>query len=257
MSAAQRQREIAKLLMQLDQMLKQSGELAIHARERVSVGGLARYRRFTRKVRDFFALAALTQERLDAAPEEMEELIGPMTTALDRLHARMVVQFVEGSSAFFASFARVKALPIGTHEMCGVELRGLNAIRGFLDDPLYDGDRGAALRTEADRIAALMRTVMDRIPPLPDFGDAPSIGPKGTLNTPLKGPNAGVSLRPSTRTPTAQPAAQRRPEPAAPPAQRQPAPPPRPAVDPEPPPRPVPEVRELTFDSFGDEDGET
>lgn len=238
-SAAQRQREIATLLMRLDAMLKQSAELAQTARERVSVGGLARYRRFSRRVRDFFALAALTQERLDAAPEEMEDLIDPMTTALERLHARMVVQFVEGSAAFFASFARVKALPIGTHEMCGVELRGVLEIRKFLDDPLYEGERGQALRAEADRIAALIRRVMDRIPPLPDFGDEPSIGPRGTLNSPLKGPNAhmppGRAVRPaSSGQAAARPANM---PPPAPPA-----------------PNPSTEVRSLSLDQFEDDE---
>jgi len=224
-SPAQRQREIATLLMRLDAMLKQTGELAAAARERVSVGGLTRYRRFSRRVRDFFALAALAQERLDAAPEELEDLIDPMTTALERLHTRMVVLFVEGSAAFFNAFARVKALPIGTHEMCGLELRGVLEIRKFLDDPLYEGERGLALRAEADRIAARIRSVMDRIPPLPDFGDEPSIGPKGAVNSPLKGPGAGL------------------PRPARPPA----APPPAP--------KPPPEVRSLSLDQFEDDEG--
>ncbi|WP_181449439.1 hypothetical protein [Azospirillum thermophilum] len=150
-------------------------------------------------MRDFFALAAVAQERIDAAPEELEDLVGPMTTALDRLHARMVVLFVESSAAFFTVFARVKALPIGTHEICGVELRGVKEIRKFLDDPLYEGERGQALRAEADRIAGLIRVVMERIPPLPDFGDSPSIGPKGLVNQPLKEPAAApnaVARRP-------------------------------------------------------------
>ncbi|MBP2299933.1 hypothetical protein [Azospirillum picis] len=229
-SAAQRQREIATLLMRLDAMLKQSAELAQAARERISVGGLGRYRRFSRRVRDFFALAALAQERLDAAPEEMGDLIDPMTTALERLHARMVVQFVEGSAAFFASFARVKALPIGTHEMCGVELRGVLEIRKFLDDPLYEGERGQALRVEADRIAQLIRRVMDRIPPLPDFGEEPSIGPRGTVNSPLKGPNAHL---PPGR------------------AAGRPAPPAGKAA---PPPNPSTEVRSLSLDQFEDDE---
>ncbi len=224
-SAAQRQREVAKLLVQLDGMLKRAGELAAVARERVSVGGLGRYRRFTRKVRDFFALAAVTQERLDAAPSEMEELIGPMTTALERLHARMVVLFVEESAAFFATFARVKALPVGTHEVCGVELRALREIAKFLDDPLYEGERGQALRAKAERIAGLIRSVMARIPPLPDFGDSPSVGPRGAVNKPVRPPR-----HPAVEGP-----------PSAPPA----------------PPRPDPrlEVRSLTLDSL-DEDGE-
>lgn len=227
-SPAQRQREIATLLMRLDAMLKQSGELAATARERVSVGGLTRYRRFSRRVRDFFALAAVAQERLDAAPEELEDLVDPLTTALERLHTRMVIQFVEGSVGFFAGFARVKALPIGTHEMCGVELRGVLEIRKFLDDPLYDGERGQALRGETDRIVTLIRLVMDRIPPLPDFGEEPSIGPKGAVNSPLKGPGAGL---PPGRRPAAVAA-------------------PRPA----PPPKPPPEVRSLSLDQFEDDE---
>jgi hypothetical protein len=227
-SPAQRQREIATLLMRLDAMLKQSNEQATAARERVSIGGLTRYRRFSRRVRDFFALAAVAQERLDAAPEEMEDLIDAMTTALERLHTRMVVVFVEGTAAFFAAYARVKALPIGAHEMCGVELRGVIEIRKFLDDPLYDGERGVALRAQADRIIGLIRIVMDRIPPLPDFGDAPSIGPKGTVNSPLKGPGAGVP-RPAGRPQSL------------PPTPREAPPPP-------------PEVRSLSLDQFEDEE---
>lgn len=225
-SAAQRQREVAKLLMQLDATLKKAGVLATAARERVSVGGMGRYRKFTRKVRDFFALAAVTQERLDAAPQEMEELIGPMTTALERLHARMVILFVEESVAFFGTFARVRALPIGTHEIVGVELRALMEIRKFLDDPLYDGERGQSLRTQADRIAGLMRAVMDRCPPLPDFGDEPSIGPKGTVNKPIR-----------------------------PPRRAAPQPPPRPAMQqPLPQPDPRLEVRPLSLDTLDDEE---
>ncbi len=254
---AQRQREIATLLMRLDAMLKQTSELAVAARERVSVGGLTRYRRFSRRVRDFFALAAVAQERLDAAPDEMEDLIIPMTTALERLHTRMVVLFVEGTAAFFASYARVKALPIGAHEMCGVELRGVLEIRKFLDDPLYEGRRGLALRAEADRIAGLIRVVMDRIPPLPDFGDEPSIGPKGAMNSPLKGPGAGPA-RPAPRAAQSQPQS-----PARPPAGRPepPAMPPKqlPAKQPlakESPAKESPEVRSLSLDQFEDDDEE-
>lgn len=223
---AQRQREIATLLMRLDAMLKQANEQAVNARERVSIGGLTRYRRFSRRVRDFFALAAVAQERLDAAPEEMEDLIDAMTTALERLHTRMVVLFVEGTAAFFAAYARVKALPIGTHEMCGVELRSVVEIRKFLDDPLYDGERGTALRAQTDRIIGLIRIIMDRVPPLPDFGEEPSIGPKGTLNSPLKGPGAGLPPRP--------------------PGRAQAMPPPTP--------QPPPEVRSLSLDQFEDDE---
>ncbi|PWC36464.1 hypothetical protein [Azospirillum sp. TSO35-2] len=237
-SPAQRQREIATLLMRLDATLKQSAELATAARERVSIGGLGRYRRFSRRVRDFFALAAVAQERLDAAPEEMEDLIVPMTTALERLHARMVVQFVEGSAGFFASFARVKALPIGTHEMCGVELRGVLEIRKFLDDPLYEGEQGQALRAETDRIAGLIRRVMDRIPPLPDFGDEPSIGPRGTVNSPLKGPNAGLPPNRGASRPAPRPSQAVAPAPV--PATNAPA--------------PNTEVRALSLDQFEDDE---
>ncbi|WP_207455423.1 hypothetical protein [Azospirillum sp. SYSU D00513] len=264
-SAAQRQREIAKLLIRLDAMLKQASELATAARERVSVGGLTRYRAFTKQVRDFFALAAVTQERLDAAPAEMGEMTATLTTALERMHARMVVLFVEASALFFTGFARVKALPIGTHEICGLELRGLIEIRKFLDDPLYDGERGQKLRDDADRIADLMRVVMNRIPPLPDFGDAPSVGPKGTVNKPLRTPRRTVD-RPPPPVPrngaaagisagmTADPASSqpvRRPQPPA-----MPQPPARPALPPEAPPAPDPrlEVRTLSLDDLEDEE---
>ncbi|WP_431857227.1 hypothetical protein [Azospirillum sp.] len=216
---AARQREVARMLVRLDDHLKKASELSSIARERVSVGGLARYRRFTKRVRDFFALAALVEERIDLLPEELGA--AQMATALDRMHARMVLLFIEGSAVFFGAFAKVEELPIGTHEMCGLELRGLLAIRGFLDDPRYDGERGQALRVKADRIAELMRMVMDRVPPLPDFGDLPSISPKGGYSKPIK---------PSKR-------------PAAPP------PPPPPRV--ERPPQP-PEVRELSLDDFKD-----
>ncbi len=215
------------MLIRLDEMLRTAGDLAAAARDRVSVGGLTRYRRFTRKVRDFFALAALADEKLEALPPD---LAAPLATALDRLHARMVLVFVEESAAFFAIFVRVKHLPIGTHEMCGLELRGLLAIRGFLDDPRYEGERGLALRGKADRIAELMRAVMARIPPLPDFGDLPSVGPKGSVNKPIKAARG----RPAAPPPAAGPAARPAPPPAAPPAA---------------PERP-PEVRQLTLDDF-------
>lgn len=227
LSPAARQREAAKMLMRLDEYVKKASELSAIARERVSIGGLNRYRRFTKKVRDFFALAALAEERLDLLPEELGA--SEMITALDRMHARMVLLFVEGSASFFAAFAKVQELPIGTHEMCGLELRGLLTIRQFLDDPRYDGERGRALRTQADRIAEQMRMVMDRVPPLPDFGDLPSVGPKGAYSKPIK-----AAKRP---------------------------PPPRPAVAPPPPPPPAfeeprpaqpPEVRELSLDDFKD-----
>ena len=228
---AQRQRELAKLLMRLDTLLKAAGELAAASRRQVSVGGLSRYRLFTRKVRDFFALAAVTQERLDEAPPDMAEMTATMITALERMHARMVVLFVETSGAFFSLFARVKALPVGTHEICGLELRALLEIRKFLDDPLYDGERGRELRAEADRVAGLMRTVMGRIPPLPDFGDAPSVGPKGAVNK---------ALRPPRRTAD---------RPAAPPGSRPQALPPA-----DRPPHPTAEVRSLSLDDLeGDE----
>ncbi len=212
------------MLMRLDEYLKKASELSASAREGVSVGGLNRYRRFTKKVRDFFALAALVEERLDLLPEELGA--SQMATALDRMHARMVLLFVEGSAGFFGAFAKVQELPIGTHEMCGLELRGLLAIRQFLDDPRYDGERGRLLRAHADRIADQMRRVMDRAPPLPDFGDLPSIGPKGGYSKPIK--------------------------PARRPAPPNPAPPPLPAAREETRPTQPPEVRELSLDDFKD-----
>jgi hypothetical protein len=245
-SLIQRQREIAKLLMRLDGMLKKAGELAAIAQDRVSVGGLSRYRAFTRKVRDFFALAAVTQERLDTGPAEMAEMAATMTTALERMHARMVVLFVESSGVFFTSFARVKALPIGTHEICGLELRGVIEIRKFLDDPLYDGERGQRLRDETDRIAGLIRVVMNRIPPLPDFGDEPSVGPRGGVNRPLRTPRRTVD-RPTPNP--AGPAPQR-----AVPAPR-PAPPALPRdASPAPAPDPRLEVRSLSLDDLEEDD---
>lgn len=210
--------------MRLDEYLKKASELSASAREGVSVGGLNRYRRFTKKVRDFFALAALVEERLDLLPEELGA--SQMGTALDRMHARMVLLFVEGSAGFFGAFAKVQELPIGTHEMCGLELRGLLAIRQFLEDPRYDGERGRVLRGHADRIAEQMRRVMDRAPPLPDFGDLPSIGPKGGYSKPIK--------------------------PARRPAPPKAAPPPLPAAREETRPAQPPEVRELSMDDFED-----
>ncbi len=200
------------MLMRLDEHLKKAAELAATAREQVSVGGLNRYRRFTKKVRDFFALAALVEERLDLLPEELG--VTQMVTALDRMHARMVLLFVESSAAFFAAFAKVQELPIGTHEMCGLELRGLLAIRQFLDDSRYDGERGRALRAYADRIADQMRRVMDRAPPLPDFGDLPSVTAKGGYSKPIKAPKRPLPPRPAP-------------------------PPPKPVAAPPPPPPPV------------------
>lgn len=184
-SPAQRQRELARLLVRMDEMLKITAELAVRARARVSVGGLNRYRRFAKRVRDFFALASVAEEKLYSMPELAES---PMATALDRLHARMVVIFVEGSAAFFTLYRRVPELPLGAHEICGVELRGLNEIRKFLDDERYDGDRGQALRRQADLVMDLMHDVMERVPPLEDFGDLPSISPKGVSRQPIKAP---------------------------------------------------------------------
>lgn len=214
-SPAARQREAARLLLRLDGMVKKAAELATAAREQVGVGGLTRYRRFSKRVRDFFALAAVVEERLDGMPEELGG--AQMALALDRMHARMVILFVEGSAAFFSAYAKVRHLPIGTHEMCGVELRGLLAIRGFLDDPRYDGERGQALRADADRIAGLMRGVMARVPPLPDFGDLPSVGPKGGTNKPVKPPRRTAEAPAPAARPQAQPAA----KPEAPPELRQ------------------------------------
>lgn len=197
-SLAQRQREVAMMLIRLDEMLKAAADLALKARERVSIGGLTRYRRFSKRVRDFFALAAVAEEKILATPEFAGSA---MTTAHDRLHARMVVLFVESSVVFFDLYARVKHLPIGTYEIMGVELRGLLAIRGFLDDPRYDGERGQRLRAESDRVAEVMRTIMDQVPPLPDFGDAPSIGPKGQTKQPTRPP-------PSAKAKAAEPESQ-------------------------------------------------
>lgn len=179
------QREAARMMLRLDALWKKSQELAEASKNRVSIGGLTRYRRFTRKVRDFFSLATTVEERLDGLPPDLGD---QMLLALDRLHARMVLLFVETSGAFFTVFARARYLPLGTYEICGLELRGLMAIRAFLDDPRYDGERGQALRAEADRIAQLMRATMERMPPLPDFGDQPSVGPRGAVNKPLKQP---------------------------------------------------------------------
>jgi len=214
------------MLVRLDEHVKKASELSATARERVSVGGLNRYRRFTKKVRDFFALAALVEERLDLLPDELGA--AQMATALDRMHARMVLLFVEGSASFFGAFSKVQELPIGTHEMCGLELRGLLAIRAFLDDARYDGERGRALRVQADRIAEQMRLVMDRVPPLPDFGDLPSVSPKGGYSKPIKPPK-----RPAVPPPVAKPAV------------------PKPPPQAERPPQP-PEVRELSLDDFQD-----
>lgn len=202
LSPAQRQREAAKLLLRLDEMVKQSSELSVRAREHVSTGGLDRYRRFTKKVRDFFALASVTEEKIYASPELAES---SMATALDRMHARMVVQFVEGSAAFFDLYSRVKHLPLGTFEICGVELRGVLEIRKFLDDSRYEGERGRALQLQADRIVRLVQGVMDRSMPLPDFGDQPSIGPKGQAKRPLKTPPRKAAPPPPPPPPEPEP----------------------------------------------------
>lgn len=188
------QREAARMMLRLDDLWKKSQTLAETARSRVSIGGLTRYRRFTRKVRDFFSLAATVEERLDALPPDLAD---QMLLALDRMHARMVLLFVETSAAFFSVFARARYLPLGTYEICGLELRGLMAIRAFLDDPRYDGERGQALRDETDRIAQLMRATMERMPPLPDFGDQPSVGPRGAVNKPLKAARPAAAPAPS------------------------------------------------------------
>lgn len=201
-SPAQRQREVAKLLLRLDEMVKSASELSVRARERVSTGGLGRYRRFTKRVRDFFALASVTEEKIYASPELAEST---MATALDRMHARMVVVFVEGSAAFFDLYSRVKALPLGTYEICGVELRGVLEIRKFLDDPRYEGERGRALQAEADRIVRLVRDVMERATPLPDFGDQPSIGPKGQVKRAIKAPPRPPAAAPPPPPPPPEP----------------------------------------------------
>lgn len=184
-TTAQLQREAARLLVRLDDMLRSTRDLGARTCEDVSVGGLNRYRRFAKKVRDFFALAAVTEEKLYASPELAASA---MMTALDHLHARMLVQFVETSAAFFKLYIRVRELPVGGNEICSLELRGLMAISEFLDDPRYEGERGLALREEAERIAGMMRFVIERVPPLEDFGTLPSVGPKGQWHRPLKTP---------------------------------------------------------------------
>lgn len=201
-SAAQRRRELARMLVRMDEMLKSTGEIAARTRVRVSVGGLNRYRRFAKRVRDFFALAGVAEEKLYHMPELADS---PMATALDRMHARMVVLFVEGSWAFFDLYRRVPEIPLGAHEICGVELRGLNEIRKFLDDERYDGERGQALRRQAERVTDLMHEIMERAPPLEDFGDLPSISPKGVSRQPIK-------TQPKRQAPPP-PAAQSEPEP--------------------------------------------
>ncbi len=219
----------------MDEYLKKAAELSTRARERVRIGGLNRYRRFTRKIRDFFAQAALLEERLNLFPEELG--VPRIAIALDRMHTRMVLLFVEGSAAFFTSFAGLTEFPIGTHEMCGLELRGLLAIRQFLDDPRYDGERGQALRVRIDFIASQMRSVLARVPPLPDFGDQPSITADGIYSKPIKLPK-----RPTTAKPAAAPPAP------APPAQESPPPAPQPSPMPQP-----SKVRELTLEDLTDE----
>lgn len=184
-TAVQRQRDLARMLVRMDEMLKSIGDLAARARARVSVGGLNRYRRFAKRVRDFFALAAVAEEKLYNMPELADS---PMATALDRMHARMVVLFVEGSWGFFDLYRRVPELPLGAHEICGVELRGLHEIRKFLNDERYDGERGQALRRQAERVTDLMHEIMERVPPLEDFGDLPSISAKGVSRQPIKTP---------------------------------------------------------------------
>lgn len=184
-SAAQRQRELARMLVRMDEMLKSTGDLAVKARARVAVGGLNRYRRFAKRVRDFFALAAVAEEKLYNMPELADS---PMALALDRMHARMLVLFVEGSWGFFDLYRRVPELPLGANEICGVELRGLYEIRKFLDDERYDGERGQALRRQAERVTDFMHEVMERVAPLEDFGDLPSISPKGVRRQPIKTP---------------------------------------------------------------------
>lgn len=184
-SAAQRQRELARMLVRMDEMLKSTGDLAAKARTRVSVGGLNRYRRFAKRVRDFFALAAVAEEKLYNMPELADS---PMALAHDRMHARMLVLFVEGSWGFFDLYRRAPELPLGANEICGVELRGLYEIRKFLDDERYDGERGQALRRQAERVTDFMHEVMERVAPLEDFGDLPSISPKGVLRQPIKSP---------------------------------------------------------------------
>lgn len=204
-SAAQRQRELARILVRMDEMLKSTGDLAVKARARVAVGGLNRYRRFAKRVRDFFALAAVAEEKLYNMPELADS---PMALALDRMHARMLVLFVEGSWGFFDLYRRVPELPLGANEICGVELRGLYEIRKFLDDERYDGERGQALRRQAERVTDFMHEVMERVAPLEDFGDLPSISPKGVRRQPIKtAPKRAPEPPPPAPEPEPEPAA--------------------------------------------------
>jgi hypothetical protein len=181
---AVQRRDVARLLARLEDTLIQARELDEAARQDVEVGGLARFRLFSRKVRDFFAMAGVAEERMEAMPELYD---ASWRTALDRLHARTVLLFVEGSASFFNAYSRVEHLPIGTHEICTVELRGIVAISGFFNDPRYDGDQGHLLRARVDRVIGQVRTLIERMPPLPVFDDEPSLDPRGKTSHPIPG----------------------------------------------------------------------
>lgn len=178
-----RRLEIARLITRLDELGKRAREAAAMARVDVDVGGLARYRAFAKSTRDFFALASVVDEKIATANDPDNAM---MSTALDQLHARALVLFIVESATFFEAYVATGAFPIGAREMCGLELRGLLAICRFLEDERFDGDRGADLRERAGRIADLMNEVMEKVPPLPDFGDLPSVGPRGTFRAPIK-----------------------------------------------------------------------
>jgi len=178
-----RRLEIARLITRLDDLGRRAREAAATARVGVEVGGLARYRAFAKSTRDFFALASVVDEKIVAANDPGNAM---MSTALDQLHTRALILFIEESAAFFEAYVATGAFPIGAREMCGLELRGLLAICRFLEDERYDGERGAGLRARSARIADLMNEVMEKVPPLPDFGDLPSVGPRGAFHAPIK-----------------------------------------------------------------------
>lgn len=180
---ASRRLEIARLVTRLDDLGRRAREAAAAARVAVEVGGLARYRTFAKSARDFFALASVVDEKIATANDPDNE---PMSTALDHLHTRALVLYINESASFFEAYVAQGAFPVGAREMCGLELRGLAAVGQFLDDERFDDERGAELRARSDRVAELMNEVMEKVPPLPDFGDLPSVGPKGAYHAPIK-----------------------------------------------------------------------
>lgn len=182
---ASRRLEIARLISRLDELARRARERAALARISVEVGGMTRYREFAKATRDFFALASVVDEKLEAANDPANELLG---SALDQLHTRALLLFINESLGFFEAYVAVGAFPIGSREMCGLELRGLLAICGFLDDDRFQDERGADLRARSERVAELMREIMERVPALPDYGDLPSVGPRGGLRPAIKAP---------------------------------------------------------------------